>query len=64
MTLVKRKFKCEGCGKDRPCFVETNQEKSVIEWYDHTEDLKCILDNTNQTSYNWKEIFSEREEKT
>lgn len=56
MTIVKRKFKCTGCGEDRPCLVETNQEKDEISFYDQAEDLKCILDPTNQTSYNWKEI--------
>jgi hypothetical protein len=59
MSIVKRKFKCDGCGKDRPCFVETNQEEGVIAFYDATEDLKCILDETNQTSYNWVEIKTE-----
>ena len=54
--IIKRKFKCTGCGEDRPCFVETNQEKDEIAWYDHAEDLKCILDETNQTSFNWKEV--------
>ena len=51
----KRKYKCEGCGKDRPCFVETNQEISDFSWLE-IESLKCILDETNQTSYNWEEI--------
>lgn len=54
--IVKRKFKCTGCGDDRPCFLETNQEKGEIAFYDGAEDLKCVLDETNQTSYNWKEI--------
>lgn len=54
MSETKR-FKCTGCGEYRPCFVETNQESrdtadKII------EDLKCILDSTNQTSYNWKEM--------
>ena len=57
MTTKKRKFKCTGCGEDRPCFLETNQEPNPLdEMYDlFTEDLKCVLDSTNQTSYNWKE---------
>jgi hypothetical protein len=54
MKPEKRKFKCEGCGKDRPCFVETNQEPSTLSTPD--EDLKCILDETNQTSYDWVEV--------
>ena len=55
MSTVKRKFKCTGCGEDRPCFLETNQEPNPID-DSPIDDLKCILDNTNQTSYNWKEI--------
>ena len=54
MKPEKRKFKCEGCGKSRPCFVETNQEPSGITVIE--EDLKCILDETNQTSYEWVEV--------
>jgi hypothetical protein len=54
MKPKKRKFKCEGCGKARPCFVETNQEPSDISIIE--KDLKCILDPTNQTGYNWVEI--------
>ena len=57
MKTIKRKFKCTGCGNDRPCFLETNEDKDVIAFYDATEDLKCVLDSTNQTSYNWKEIY-------
>ena len=56
MTTVKIKLKCTGCGEDRPCYLETNQEKDVIAFYDIIEDLKCVLDSTNQTSYNWVEI--------
>lgn len=53
--ITKKKFKCTGCGSKRPCFVETNQEEHPF--YDLTiDDLKCILDETNQTSYNWEEI--------
>lgn len=54
--MIKRKYKCTGCGEDRPCIVETNQEKEQIAFYDEIENLKCILDETNQTSYNWREI--------
>lgn len=54
MSTEKRKFKCNGCGDDRPCYVETNQEPSNI--CDAQEDLICILDITNQTSYCWEEI--------
>ena len=55
MMEKKRKFKCNGCGEKRPCFLETNQEPSI---FDHMviEDLQCVLDETNQTSYNWVEI--------
>ena len=54
----KRKFKCNGCGDDRPCFVETNQEIGPFE--DMLIDyFKCILDETNQTSYNWVELNSD-----
>ena len=54
MKPEKRKFKCEGCGKNRPCFVEINQERS--EMHPREEDLHCILDDTNQTSYDWVEV--------
>lgn len=54
--IFTRKFKCEGCGKDRPCIVETNQEKDSQGLWHQEEELKCILDETNQTSYDWKEI--------
>ena len=61
METVTRKFKCTGCGDDRPCILETNQQKDEIAFYDEVEDLKCVLDSTNQTSYNWKEIINEKE---
>lgn len=54
--IIKRTFKCTGCGEARPCYLTTNQEKGEIEFYDHTESLKCVLDETNQTSYNWEEM--------
>ncbi|MFZ7121768.1 MAG: hypothetical protein ACOWWH_12580 [Eubacteriaceae bacterium] len=57
--IKTRKFKCTGCGKDRPCILETNQESfdNGLDYFDlFTEDLKCVLDSTNQTSYNWEEI--------
>jgi len=53
MNTEIRKYKCIGCGIERPCYVETNQEQSVISF--PIEDLKCILDETNQ-SYSWVEI--------
>jgi hypothetical protein len=37
--------------------VETNQEPSNISI--PIEDLKCILDETNQTSYHWVEVGQE-----
>ena len=49
--IYKRKFECNGCGDSRPCFLQANQDS-----YDFIEDLKCVLDSTNQTSYNWIEI--------
>ena len=57
MNIKKRKFKCTGCGDDRPCYLETNQESNEIAFYDEAEDLKCVLDATNQSSYNWQEII-------
>lgn len=59
MNIIKRKFKCTECGESRPCYLETNQEvyDSGLPDVDLlTEDLKCVLDSTNQTSYNWEEI--------
>ncbi len=49
----KRKYKCEGCGELRPCYVETNQAPSSISV--PIKDLRCVLDDTNQTSYFWVE---------
>lgn len=62
MKTKKRKFACDGCGKGRECYLETNQEphNNGLDDYDlFTEDLKCVLDSTNQTSYNWKEVESD-----
>lgn len=56
MGIKKRVFKCTGCGEDRPCILETNEDEDAYAFYDHTEDLKCILDPTNQTSFNWEQI--------
>ena len=56
----KRRYKCEGCGVSRPCFVETNQEPDGLS--EPIEDLRCILDETNQTSFDWVEV-KEVEEK-
>ena len=50
--IEKQNFVCYGCGDKRPCFVECNQEKSSISY--PIEDLKCILDETNQTGYKWE----------
>lgn len=55
MVTEKRRFKCDGCGVERPCYVETNQETPYFSSL-LIEDLVCILDATNQTSYNWAEI--------
>ena len=57
--IKTRKFKCTGCGDYRPCYLETNQEPYNNGLDDDElfiEDLKCVLDSTNQTSYNWKEV--------
>jgi len=56
MVTEARKFKCNGCGDSRPCYVETNQEKNSCFSSLLIEDLVCILDATNQTSFNWIEI--------
>lgn len=55
MAIKKTKFKCEGCGKDRPCILEINQEETMYD-YLTIDSLKCVLDETNQTGYDWKEI--------
>lgn len=57
MKNIKRKFKCNGCGEERPCFVESNQEDDNRGWDDIADELNCILDETNQST-NWKEIDS------
>ena len=62
MSVKTRVFKCTGCGDDKPCTLKINQEP-----YNHgltdndllTEDLKCVLDSTNQTSYAWEEVFKD-----
>lgn len=54
--IIKRKYKCTGCGEDRPCIIEINRESSEYGFFNINEDLKCVLDETNQTSYNWKEM--------
>ncbi len=54
METEKRMYICTGCGNDRPCSVETNQEPSSVT--EIIEDLKCILDETNKTSYFWVEV--------
>ncbi len=62
MKTKKQKFKCEGCGKGRPCFVEINQEPNNLAIVE--ENLKCILDETNQTSYDWVEVPAEQNTNT
>ena len=52
--IKKMMYKCEGCGVDRPCVVETNQEPCPVSY--PIEDLKCILDETNQTGFLWKRV--------
>ena len=46
---------CNGCGDSRPCYLEVNQHETPS-MYLEIEDLKCVLDSTNQTSYNWTQI--------
>jgi hypothetical protein len=60
-NIKKRKFKCIGCGEDIPCYLETNQEPHTLD-YMLIDDLKCVLDDTNQTSYDWCEIYDGEEE--
>ena len=60
MAIEKRKFKCTECGEDRPCHLEINQEPSPS-WDVVIDELKCVLDETNQTSYNWEEISGRKE---
>lgn len=56
MSDIKtRKYRCNGCGEDRPCYLITNQEPHTLD-YMQIYDLKCVLDETNQTSYNWNEV--------
>ena len=55
METKKRKFKCTGCGEDRPCYLESNQMPTQFD-YMQIDELKCVLDETNQTSYNWIEV--------
>lgn len=56
MTKVKQHFICTGCGEDRPCFIETNRDYFITE----SDEIVCILDKTNQTSYNWKEYKKDK----
>ncbi len=62
MSILKTIFKCTGCGEDRPCYLETNQEPSPPYIGLLTEDLKCVLDPTNQTSYNWEKVEVESDQ--
>lgn len=54
--IIERTFKCTGCGKARPCTLKTTQAKAEIEFFDPVEYLKCVLDETNKTAPNWKEV--------
>lgn len=56
MTVIKRNFLCTGCGVGRECKLEVNQEPSSDPAGD-LDALECVLDSTNQTSYNWIEVF-------
>lgn len=55
MSDIKtRKFKCNGCGEKRPCHLEVTEQ----DYYDHDmlDNLKCVVDETNQTGFNWVEL--------
>lgn len=56
VSTKKRTFKCNGCGEARPCIIESNQESGIFDDL-VIEGLKCVLDETNQTGYNWKELY-------
>jgi len=64
MSDIKtRKYRCNGCGEDRPCYLTTNQEPHTLD-YMQIDDLKCVLDETNQTSYNWEEVQANEADKS
>ena len=56
--IEKRRYKCEGCGVSRPCFVEISQE-IYHGLYESVDCLRCILDETNQTNFGWVEVKDE-----
>jgi len=56
---MSRVFECNGCGDERPCRLEI-YEGDVPFPFDHNE-LKCVLDPTNQTSFNWTEDTIKKE---
>ena len=58
MTIQKRKFKCTGCGEERPCFLEVNQEANGMDFM-MIDDLVCVLDHSNSTSFNWKRLLND-----
>lgn len=49
-----RKFKCTGCGEARPCYLEVTEQQ----FYDNNmiNNLKCVVDDTNSTGFNWEEV--------
>lgn len=53
--IKKKKYKCTGCGEDRPCYLEINREPHTLD-YMQVYDLKCVLDETNHTGCNWREV--------
>jgi hypothetical protein len=53
-AITKKKYQCDGCGNDRPCVVETNQHNTTRRYFE-IEELKCVLDETNE-SYSWDEM--------
>jgi len=56
MSEIKtRKYRCNGCGENKPCYLISNQETHTLD-YMQIDDLNCVLDETNQTSYNWEEV--------
>ena len=54
--IIVRTFKCTGCGEARPCTLTTTQAKAEIAFFDPAEHLECVLDKTNKTAHNWKEV--------
>lgn len=55
--MIQRKFKCVGCGSERPCEITFHQEDHTI--YDELlDDLPCILYTyvEQESPCKWKEL--------